>query len=402
MKVFFYLKKNEKKKNGYCPIMARLSIGKASATTFSIKETVPEKLWSVGRAIGKTRLAVSINLRLDTLRGDAIKHYSNLTARQKKVTAEDVKYHLLGMIYSQETLLAYFHKHNTNFDKRVDVNRAKNTAESYWNCLNHLTAFIEKVYCISDIPFASLNRRFIDKFDNYLLTDRKLAPGTIVLLITRLRTVIGSAIDEGIITADPVAGYEPKRPIAKQKYLPGKELEKLMNAQFDNPRLCLVRDIFLFSCYTGISYCDLRRLTTSDISVAQDGTVWIRTQRKKTGVEYNIPLMDLPRQILKRYENHCHGGMLLPVPNLCTINDKLKEIARICGIKRHVTFHMARHTFASEITLSQGVPIETVSRMLGHTSVKTTQIYAKITNEKIEEDMKSLEQRIEERFKFAI
>jgi len=402
VKVSFYLKRNETKKDGKSPVMARLSIGQFSETVFSAKMTVPADLWSSGRAKGKSHTANEINRQLDEIRASALSHYRELSAVRENVTAEDVKNLLLGMASGQETLLSYFRTHNENFDKRIGVNRKPGAEKGYWQALNHLTKFLKEKYKLSDIPFSALDRSFMDKFDLYLKVDRRLAPGTIVIYATRLGTIIGEAITEGIITKNPFAGYEPERPERRQKYLTREELDKLMTTPLTKPKHYLIRDLFLFSCYTGIPYCDMCKLSDEDISTSEDNVVWIKTFREKTGMDYEIPLLELPLQILERYRGKASGGRLLPMYPNGELNRELKQIVRICGITRRVTWHSGRHTYATEITLSQGVPIETVSRMLGHSQISTTQIYAKITNDKIDEDMKALEKRIAGKFKFAI
>lgn len=306
------------------------------------------------------------------------------------------------MASGQETLLAWFRTHNENFDQRVGVNRKKGSATSYWYALGHLTKFLKAKYKLSDIPFTALDRSFIEKYDLHLRIACGVSPGTIVLLTTRLITIVGYAIAEGILTADPFAGYEPERPERQQKYLTREELDSLMNTPLTLPKHYLIRDLFLFSCYTGIPYGDMRKLTDEDIVVAEDGEVWIKTTREKTGIEYEILLLELPLQILERYRGTASKGRLLPMYDNTTMNRELKLIAATCNIDRKLVFHCGRHTYASEITLSQGVPIETVSRMLGHSQITTTQIYAKITDSKIDEDMKALEERIAGRFEFAI
>jgi site-specific recombinase XerD len=179
--------------------------------------------------------------------------------------------------------------------------------------------------------------------------------------------------------------------------LPSQQQER----RIKSPKQYLIRDLFLFSCHTGIPYGDMCNLTERDLSTAQDGTVWIKAPRGKTGVEYQIPLLDLPLHILERYRDTTTDGLLLPMYDNSTLNDALKEIAKTCGIDRPVSWHVARHTFATSV-LSQGVPIETVSRMLGHSRIDTTQIYAKVTDDKIAEDTRGLEERIAGKFKFAI
>lgn len=402
VKVSFYLKKNETKEDGKCPIMTRLTIGTGSKVSFSTKMTISLSLWGSGRAVGKSQTANEINRKLDEIRASAISHYRELSAVREHVTAEEVKTLLLGMAFGQETLLAYFQTHNENFEKRVGVNRKKDSATSYWYGLRHITKFLKAKYKLSDIPFTALDRSFIEKYDLHLRIKCGLSSGTIVLLTTRLNTIVGYAIAEGIITADPFAGYEPERPVRQQKYLTREELDRLMTTPLTLPKHYLIRDMFLFSCYTGIPYGDMRKLTNEDIYIAEDGEIWIKTAREKTGIDYEIPLLELPLKILDRYNGTASKGRLLPMYDNKTTNRELKQIAAVCGINRKLFFHMARHTYASEITLSQGVPIETVSRMLGHSQITTTQIYAKITDNKIDEDMKALEERIGGRFQFTI
>jgi len=400
--VSFYLKRTEIKEDGKCPLMARLKVGKYSESVFSTKMSVPVSIWKNGRAAGKSHTAANINRGLDELRASALSYYDELSAIREDVTAEDVKILLLGMASGQKTLLAYFRAHNENFDKRVGVNRKKGTAKTYHYALAHVTGFLKKKYKLSDIPFTALDRSFIDKYDLYLRTECGISQGTIVLLTTRLTSIIMSAIAEGIISSNPFGEYVAKRPQPVQKYLTRKELDRLMTTPLNHPQHYLIRDLFLFSCFTGIPFCDMCKLTADDLWAAPDGQLWIKTDRKKTGIDYELPLLELPLHILDRYKGVASEGRLLPMRSNSDMNRRLKEIAATCGINRRLTFHCARHTYASEITLSQGVPIETVSRMLGHTEIKTTQIYAKITDEKIDEDMKALDNRIAGKFKFAI
>jgi len=401
MKVSFYLKKNEVKKDGACPVMARLTVGKTT-TAFSTKLSVQATLWSGGRATGKSLSAHELNRELDGLRASAVSSFRELSALKEKISADEVKTRMLGMASGQETLLTYFRAHNENFDKKVGVNREADTAKSYWNTLAHLRRFLKAKYNLSDIPFTALNKSFIEKFDLYLRIEAGLALGSIVLNTTRLNTIINKAITEGIITADPFTGYEAERPEPEPKDLSRKELDRLMSTPLTKASHYLIRDMFLFSCYTGMPYSDMRKLSDKDITTDESGTVWVKTKRKKTKVEYEVPLLELPLQILDRYRGTAPDGRILPMLGNQEMNRQLKDIACTCGIERRLTFHCGRHTFGSETTLSQGVPLETVSRMMGHNKVKTTQIYARLTDEKIGEDMKALEKRIAGKFKFAI
>lgn len=392
---------NESDGAGRCPVMGRLTIGR-SESVFSAKMLAPLSLWTSGRAKGKSAEAVEINRRLDELRASALAIYREQSAVRERVTAEEVKCLLLGMAFGQETLLSYFRSYIEHFEKRVGVNRTAKSVHTYRCAYEHVERFLLKRFRLSDISFSALDRSFIDKFDLYLRTEQQLAPNTIVLYMSRLHTVINKAIAAGFIIADPFAGYEPPRPERKRRYLAREELRRLMITPLSVPRLYLVRDLFLFSCYTGISYGDMCRLTAANLETAEDGTTWIKATREKTNVEFEIPLLDLPLHIIDKYRDTTSDGKLLPMYGNAELNRGLKLLAAACGIDRKLTFHMARHTYATEITLSHGVPMETVSRMLGHSRVDTTQIYAQVTDNKIDADTQALDERIAECFTIAI
>lgn len=401
VKVAFYLKVNEKNAEGRCPVMGRLTVGR-SESVFSAKMLAPCSQWTSGRMKGKSAEAVAINHQLDEYRASALAIYREQSAVRERVTAEEIKCLLLGMAAGQETLLDYFRMFIEYFEKRVGINRSAQSARTYRNTYNHLTRFLLERFRLSDIPFTALDRSFIDKFDLYLRTECRLAPRSIILNMSRLHTVVNKALAAGIITADPFADYEPPRPERKQRYLTQEELKRLMTTPLPSSRLYLVRDLFLFSCYTGISYGDMCRLTIENLETAEDGTVWIKAVREKTGVEFEIPLLDLPQHVIDKYRDIMPDGKLLPMYGNSELNKGLKNLATVCGIDRKLTFHMARHTYATEIALSHGVPMETVSRMLGHSRVDTTQIYAQVTDDKIDTDTQSLDERIAERFTVAI
>lgn len=402
VKVSFYLKKSEVDADGYCPVMARLNIGKYSEAAFSMKLRVPQKMWAAGRAAGKSVAAKEINNRLDEIRARAFGIYAELSAVRDGVSAEEVKHRLLGMASGQETLLGYFMKFIGNFEKRVGINRTAKSLASYKNAYNHLERFILSQYKVSDISFTALNLSFIEKYDLHLRTECSLAPGTVINLTIRLKTVVKEAIADGIITAYPFFGHECEHTKPEQKYLTDDELHRIMTTPLHSPSLYHVRDMFLFSCYTGIPYGDMRLLTEDNLSKAADGTWWIKGSREKTDVEFEVPLLELPLRIIRKYRDTASGGKLLPMYSNSTMNLYLKRIARICGIDRRLVFHTARHTYATEITLSHGIPLETVSRMLGHSRIETTQIYAKVTDDKIDSDTDGLNERIAERFSVVI
>ena len=398
VRVAFYLKKSETNADGCCPVMVRLTVGNHSEAAFSAKMSVPVSSWASGRATGKSAATREINRKLDELRASALAIYKEQSAIREVVTAEEVRDLLLG----KASLLNYFQTFIEHFEKRVGVNREKDTLRSYRYARNCVSAFLQTQYKLSDIPFTALDRSFIDRYDLYLRTERRIAPGTIVLLTTRQNTIVGEAVAEGIITADPFAEYEPKCSERVQKYLTADELHRLMTTPLHHPTLYQTRDLFLFSCYTGIPYGDMCRLSEDDLEIAEDGEVWIKTTRKKTKIDYELPLLDISHHILDKYRGIAPEGKLLPMYGNSTLNRALKRIASICGIEKRLVFHCGRHTYATEITLSQGVPLETVSKMLGHTRIDTTQIYAKVTDDKIGADTQNLDKKLAERFSIAL
>lgn len=343
VKVAFYLKSNEKNAEGRCPVMGCLTVGR-SESVFSAKLSVPASLWSSGRAKGKSAEAVAINRQLDEYRASALAICREQSAICERVTAEEIKCLLLGMAAGQETLLDYFRTYIEQFEKRVGINRSIKSAKTYRNTYNHLTRFLSERLRLSDIPFSALDRSFVDKFDLYLRTERQLAPRTVILNMSRLHTVVSKAFAAGIITSDPFACYEPPRPERKQRYLTREELKRLMITPLPSNRLYLVRDLFLFSCYTGISYGDMCRLIVENLETAEDGTIWIKAVREKTGMEFEIPLLDLPQHVIDKYRDIMSDGKLLPMYGNSELNKGLKQLAAACDIDRKLTFHMARHS----------------------------------------------------------
>jgi len=392
LKVSFYLKKNEVDAQGRCPVMGRIRVGKTEAP-FSAKVKCLLSLWDTnsGRAQGKSREATELNRKLDTMNGIINSRYRELLKASGNVTAGQLKTVFQGIASHQVTLVEYFENYVNEYEKRVGKDREASTFKNLKNALSHVRKFLRKKYKMKDIPFSSLTYPFIEDYDYYLRINLGIAPGTIVELISRLRRMIKYATNEGILSCDPFFGYKPVYPKAKQKYLTFAELESIINTPFENGSLILARDMFLFSCFTGLAYTDIRNLTAENIVKAPDGVLWINTSRQKTGVPSNIPLLEIPIRIIEKYRGTAKNGKLLPIASNSTVNNNLKIIAGHCGIKRNLIFHAGRHTYASTITLSQGVPIESVSSMLGHKNLSTTGIYAKITNEKIGADIAALE-----------
>jgi site-specific recombinase XerD len=402
LKVSFYLKKNETDAEGKAPVMGRIRIGKTEAP-FSAKTKVHVSLWDTnfGRVSGKSREATELNQKLDTINVIIHARYGELLKSGEHITAGEVKAAFQGIASRQSTLMAYFRNYVDNYEKRTGKDREKSTFKELQNALNHVARFLKKKYRMTDIPFSALKSSFIEDYDFHLRIELKLRSGTILGLISRLRRMIKYAINEGIISSDPFYSYKPVYPKANQKYLTLAELESIIHTPFHVYNLIITRDLFLFSCFTGLAYTDICHLTEENIKKAADGILWIRTTRRKTGVPSNIPLLEIPLQIIEKYRGTAKNGKLFPMPGNSFVNRHLKTIATACGIRRNLIFHMGRHTYASTITLSQGVPVESVSSMLGHKNLNTTNIYAKITGDKIGKDLAGLEIRLGNKYELT-
>ena len=401
VKVSFYLKRNEEKADGTIPILGRIRIGK-SMVQFSAKVCVPVSLWDTksGRAIGKSKTALSINATLDKTCVAIHSAYKDLLVKKENVSALEVKSTFQGIASEQDTLVKYFEAHNEKFLKNVGVNRCVETYKRYGISLNHLKRFMRKKYNISDISFQALTPSFVADYDYYLRVELRFASQTIVGIIGQFHRIIKIAINNGLVHIDPFVDYKYITQPIIPKSLTAEELHILIKARLSRPNLNFIRDMFLFSSFTGIAFSDMRNLTAKNLSTAEDGVQWIHLNRKKTGAPCHIPLLEIPLQLIEKYKGIAKEGKLFPMISCSKTNIYLKRIAAECNINKRVTFHMARHCYASVVTLSHGVPLETVAELLGHTDWRATRIYAQVSNEKIGEDMRLLNKRLSGRYDF--
>ena len=391
-RVLFYLKKGSEKKNGEVMIMARITID-GKLCQFSTKQSILPNNWSVASGKAKGKDAGKINALLDDIRSALNTIYHEMQRRDNYVTAEKVKNEFLGHTEKHETILSLFQKHNDNMKQLVGISRTIATYRKYEVTRRHLADFIHDKYNLSDIPIREITPIFITDFELYLRTACKCGYNTAAKFLLFLKSIIIVARNNGILTKDPFANYKIQMKKVDRGYLTEDEIKIILKKKMVSERLEHVRDLFIFSCFTGLAYSDVANLREENIRKSFDGKLWIMTKRQKTNTDVNVPLLDIPKMILKKYKGKLPNGKILPVISNQKLNAYLKEIADICGIKKNLTFHLARHTFATTTTLAKGVPIETVSKMLGHTNIETTQIYARITNSKIGNDMQGLDKK---------
>ncbi len=283
-------------------------------------------------------------------------------------------------------LLEYFDRHNLAFAEKVGNSRAQSSYARYQTVYHHLQHYIRARCRKEDLPLRSVTAAFVNRFDRYLRVDRGLSPNTVWGYMITLKHVLGLAVREHLLPADPFADYINSYTPVDRGYLSEEELVRLMQDQPASPVEELVRDIFLFSAFTGLSYVDIKELRAGNLQKLFDGNWWIVTRRHKTRVESNVRLLDVPMRLIEKYRDAAPDSRLFPVPSNNCCNEHLHALGRRCGFHTHLTFHVGRHTFAT-LALNRGMPIETLSRILGHTNIRTTQIYARITNKKISQDM---------------
>ena len=402
-KVLFYLKR-QAEQNGKAPIMGRITIN-GTISQFSCKLSVSPKLWDTkaNKATGKSVVAQRINEKLENIKTNIGKQYQRICDRDSYVTAEKVKNAWLGFGDGYQLLLQTFDDYLKEFsEKRVGKDRAVSTLENYTRARRYLAAFLQYEYKLEDIPFKELKRDFIEKYVVYLSTVRNMLPGSIHTPVKKLKLMSYTAFRNGWIASDPFAGYRYKVTYRDRRFLSESELRDVMNAQLPNYKTAIVRDIFVFCCFTGLSYADVKKLTHDDIHTDERGDMWIIDHRQKTGTQFRVKLLPVAKELVERYSRlKLPESKVFPVKDRDSMNMSLRHVARHAGLSFSPTIHEARHTFSTTVTLSQGVPLETVSKMLGHKHITTTQIYAKITNDKIGRDMDALSEKIAEKFKTA-
>lgn len=298
-------------------------------------------------------------------------------------------------------LLEIFQEHNDQVENLIGKDFAYGTFERYRTAKKHVEEYILKEYRLKDIPVKNVDHSFITGFEYFLKTKRKCSHNTAVKYITNFKKIIRIAIANNWINRDPFLHWKAKLKIVDREFLSEDEIQKLIQKKFQTDRLDLVKDIFLFSCFTGLAYADVKKLSENNLVIGIDGNKWIKVNRTKTDSRTNIPLLPTALEIIKKYSYRPDASAkLLPILTNQKMNAYLKEIGDICKIKKNLTFHLARHTFATTITLSNGVPIESVSKMLGHKNLKTTQHYAKILDQKVSQDMLALRLRMTKNVEF--
>ncbi|ALM08263.1 integrase [Sediminicola sp. YIK13] len=389
-------------KNNQAPLYARITID-GKKLNISLKRRIDTKLWcpEKQRAKGSGTNTKGINLYLNEVHSKLFQCYQELRAADKRITTQTIKSKFLGDDKTKEfTLTDIITYHNDKMFHKLH----RNTSRLYLISQKYILLYLKEEYKLDDIELSLLDYKFILGFENFLRGhkprhyQKQIGNNAVMKHIQRLRRMVTLAFDIEWIGQDPFRKFKQKLIPTHRGHLTGKELELLEEVSLSSLRLRTVKDLFVFSCFTGISYIDMMQLKEQSVIMGLDKRWWIVTKRQKTRNPVKVPLLSKAFKIIENFreDERCKiYGTLFPRISNQKVNAYLKEIAIAAGIKKNLTFHMARHTFATTVTMTNGVPIETISKMLGHRKLTTTQIYAKVIEQKVCEDMTILREKLE-------
>ena len=395
----FFIRKNKPQPDKTLPVYLRITID-GLRVEIATKRYILEEKWKPKeqKASGTSEEAKLFNRFLKSFEQEVYEVYRKLLESSNLITAELLKNKVLGVTEKPRMLVEIFKHHNDAVKSLIGIGYATRTWYRYNSTLKHIQEFLQYQYKLSDIDIKKLNFEFIADLEFYLRSQKKIDTNTNTKYIRNIKKIVNECVAKNWLVKDPFLGFKLKIIQVEREYLSELELTAIQDKIFTIERLGLVRDLFVFSCYTGLAYVDVVNLTKNNISVGIDGEKWVFTHRQKTETASRIPLLPIPLVIIEKYQNHpscINKGTLLPMLSNQKMNAYLKEIADVCDIHKQLTFHIARHTFATTVTLSNGIPIESVSKMLGHKRIQTTQHYAKILDKKVSGDMQLLRTKME-------
>ena len=389
-----FIPKSSKAKNGTAPLYARITVN-GERIELSLKRRITINLWNEKRSRlkGHSEESKQVNRSLDRIYNKVYEAFRQLQEENKLLTAKTVKARYMGLDDSYKTLVELLSYHNTKMTSVLKPGTMKN----YYTTEKYVLEFLEKKMNTADIYLKQINYRFITDFEHFLRDYRpkthrpKPTNNGVMKHLERLKKLTNLALKMEWIDKDPFAKYSLHYKKKERDYLSENEIEELENLNLERETLSRTRDIFIFSCYSGLSYGDIKSLESEHIVTGVDGNKWIVKEREKTGKLFKVPMLAKVKTIIKKYEKEAHiNDLLLPVYSNQKTNQYLKDLAKLAKISKKLTFHVARHTFATTVTLSKGIPIETVSKLLGHTKLSTTQIYSRVLDHKISKDMNKI------------
>lgn len=389
-KVLLYLKKSNLDKSGKAPIMGRITLNN-SVSQFSLKLSCTPALWNPreSRLDGKSREAMDVNLKIDKLLLSIHSAFDTLIKRKQAFDATSVKNLFQGCMNTQMTLLALLDRHNEELRARIGIDRAPTTLTTYLYTRRSLAEFVKKKFKTEDIAFGQLNEQFIREYQDFVLGEQGYAMDTLRHYLAILKKICKIAYKEGHSERYYFSHFKlPKQKESTPKALSREDFLKLRDLEIPKKRQShiITRDLFLFACYTGTAYVDVVSITQENLSTDEEGKLWLKYRRKKNEHLGRVKLLPEAIALIEKYKDE-DQETLFPPQHYRTLRGNMKALRIMANISQDLVYHMGRHSFASLITLEEGVPIETISRMLGHQNIKTTQIYARVTPKKLFEEM---------------
>ena len=398
--LLFYLNK-QRQKNQLYPLYIRIYVDSAR-TEIATTHYIDLKAWDSKKMRVKpsTQNALFFNSYIDNVQSKIKNLFIKAIGSSEPISAKILKDKFTGIDTAPQhkTILQAYEYHNLKMQDLVKVGKVvQATVKRHEITMNKVKKFIEKRYKTNDKALPELRLAFVTEFEHFLLTVEKVQNNTAHKYIKNLKKIVNMAVGLDWIPSNPFNNFRCSYHSPEREILTQSDLDILISKQFATDRMREVRDVFIFCCYTGFAYADLYKFERNAVMIGLDGNYWLSTNRQKTGTKEKVPLLPIALDIIDRYKDHDYCvqfNKLLPVNSNQRYNNYLKELADVCGINKHLTSHIARHTFATTITLANGVPIETVSAMLGHTNIRTTQIYAKVVESKMSADMELLKAKL--------
>ena len=397
-KVLFFIKKAKLLKNGEASVCMRITVNGARVET-NIRKSIEPALWNQAKecAKGKSRKSCDLNAYIEEARIKLHGIFNELESEGIPIHARLLQEKFFGQDKEPEvirTIIGTMQEHNDQCRELVGKDYALITVRRYESCKRYLAELIKQKYGKEDLPLTEVNGELVRAFEFYLKTEKECQQNTVIRYMKCLKKITNLALANEWITKDPFIGIKFHEKEVIREFLTMDELLTIYNKKFSLERITVVRDVFIFAVYTGLAFIDVYNLRSEHISEDSNGNLWIVKAREKTNNLCNIPLLNIPKQILEKYKDNPYcldKGVMLPVPCNQKMNSYLKEIADLCGIRKNLTTHTARHSFASVIALANNVSLPNVSKMLGHSSTRMTQHYAKVLDQSILKDMQNVE-----------
>jgi len=399
--VLFFIRKTRALKSGENPIMLRISIA-GQLSEIQLKRAVKPNLWNQNkeRCTGKDAASLEINRYLESVKLRLFEIHRKMEEEGKLINPNEIKRKFLGLDEEHKMFFQVFQEHNDKCRELIGKDYAKVTISRFDTCLKYMKEMTLKQYRLKDIPLKEVNHAFIQDYIHFLKVEKNLSENTLIRYMKVIKKITNMSLANEWMTKNPFVNIKFHEQEVHKEFLTKEELKTLRTKEFDIPRLDLVRDVFLFQCWTGLAFIDVSELTEEHIVPDNEGNLWIRKARQKTKIMCNIPLLDIPLQILEKYKDHplCQKkGVLLPVMVNQKMNSYLKEIAICCGVRKNLSTHTGRHTFSTTVALANNVSLENVAKMLGHTNTKMTQRYAKVLDQSILRDMQGVKKNFAKR-----